>query len=461
MSVPPYAFGPEFVPLQAVVGDDALAAAFAAKSELGGSLALSLVRVGVLDEHAFLRSHLHSGVWREADATLVEACSDAMMRHVPPEIVSGFGMLPLQVDVTGSLVVGVAEPVQRPRLDEAEFFAGMTVVPRLVPWTAFRRAYQRLTGRTVGELPQFPLLDDPLTQDACLRHLTTVEELANAWVRAQRELPPTRAERVDVPPAVAASEPPIVRVVATPASNQPTPIEPVEAVSAAGRRDRAQPTAARTMEPRLSTPAAEFGEEPPSVRSARGGQGRATAASDGIYGPASTVVDRMGHPSAFVRSVVRNMLRAFQSAATTDELMLELAEGLGLIYPITVVLSVRAGQLHVWQASLYRGPREILARRFEYEAVEPWDRVISEGLAFRGRLAPRDPLREMLGRDLSRDTLLFPIAIRGRAVAVVALDAGYEGELTPAGGQYEAVEGGINDALVRILRTRRAVGDAI
>lgn len=479
MNTPPDALsGTGLEALQRYFADDALHEALTLMSELGGSLALNLVRVGAIDETAFVERALAAGAVEQADPILVQSADESLLRLVPSEVISELGMIPLAVTPEGVLLVGVAEPVPSQRLGEAEFFAGVAVQPRMCTASEFCVAFLRITGRVAWPQPDRVHGVASGLLGECLETVEALEEVAAGWVVAHRsgghhgDSDPGTVEAALQPTPPPTVDDRIVRVAPSALSGDPTPIEPPEVVAETAVRLTLE---AEAMSPVGGAPVAEAAAVAPSpssaVAAAPATSGRAadamqraarparTSDVDGIYGPAASVVDRMGHPTPFVRAVVRNMLRGFQDAATTDELMLELAEGLGLIYPNVVVLSVRAGQLHVWQASLYRGPRTLLGQRFEYEGVEPWDRVVCETQAFRGRLPAGDALRALLGRDLGRDTLLFPLAIRGRAVACVALDSGYELELASAGGQYEAVESAINDALVRILRSRRSVGE--
>lgn len=459
----------------------ALQYALTLMSEHGGSLALNLVRVGAIDELEFVAYTSAAGPWQLAEPGLVERADASLLCLVPIEVVSELGMIPLGTQSSGVLLLGVVEPVSAQRLEEAQFFAGVTVDVRICTVSQFCSAHQRLTGRRAWPAPDFTAQPIAQWQHQCLELARSLEDVAARVLLDSRNGPKEAANTADIAPSAypessvpaAFSDRRLIRAVA--GSFDPTPIEPLEAVaddtfrltqaveaiveSDAHARPQNQP-ASPTADPMPAAPAAVRAGQRTTDSVLRAPAGAHQSEVDGVFGPATSVIDRMGHPSPFVRAAVRNMLLSLQEAATTDELMLELAQGLGLIYPNVVVLSVRAKQLHVWQTSLYRGPRNIVGQRFEYEGVDPWGRIVNETQAFRGRLPAGDSLRALLGGVLGRDTLLFPLAIRGRTVACVALDSGYEKELVSAGGQYEAVESAINDALVRILRNRRAVGES-
>lgn len=479
----------EFASLAAFVPNRAIAAALRAKAALGGSLGLNLVRVGAIDEALFASYAVRRYDLTAGDEQLVDSIHPDATRLLPGEIVHEGGLLPLRVDDDQCLLVGVVEPVSAPRIEEAEFFAGLRVEPRVVTMSQFRRAFERVTGHSAAVDDSCASPGDCADPLGCLQCAEGLEPTAADWVArhltgsvevgrmVSSERPIVTQTAAPTPPplpsdelrqAVTAAAPAVLssdgfpggagrRVRfdsgpqdAMPAREDLTPIDPVPAIALAAAQ---RGGALRPVSAPLAAEAVSSGEHARPAPARR-------VDSEGVFGPPNQIVDRMGHPSVFTRSVVRNTIRALAETTSADETMAELAAGLAMSWPTALVFSVRAGQLVVWHAAMYRRPRNVVGFRFDIDGTDPWDRVVREGASFRGRLGPSDPLRQFVGRDLGRDTLIVPIAIRQRTIALVVLDCGYETELAAAGGQWEALETAINDALVRILRQRRPSPDA-
>ncbi len=474
---------PRLDELRRFVEPAALEAALRSKARLGGSLALNLVRIGVVDEVVFAEYATRRYSLRRVALEDVGRPDPALVQRVPGEVVREGGLIPLAVGEGERLVVGVIEPLSDDQLREAEFFAGARVEPCVITLSEFRLVCSEVTG-IASPLPSAPFATQTsAAPEECIRCAEALEPAAAEWVVSYHEqirasgsvgtvddAGDETAEAGEPPPAppeipqdaptdhgAAPSQAPKSSRsdsdAVTPRATQELPagLRPIGALAGAAA------SASNAAAPMSSVPddgAPARGRDPSDAVEVVRGPGL-----EGVFGAPVSLIDRMGYPGTFARAVVRNMLRSIADAESTDDIMRELTDGFGLIYPTAIVLSVRANLLQVWHECLFRGPRSLVGCRIEYEDVQPWDRVVRESVAFRGRLGSADPLRILLGRDLGRDTLVIPISIRLRTVAVLVVDGAYRGDLESIGGQYEAVESALNEAFVRVLRKRRVGAD--
>ena len=84
-----------------------------------------------------------------------------------------------------------------------------------------------------------------------------------------------------------------------------------------------------------------------------------------------------------------------------------------------------------------------------------WQRVRTEQLTFRGALLPDDPLRVLIGRELGSDTLVLPLVMNRRTVAILVLDNGRYQQLPSCGGLFKPFDEAITGALRRMIITNK------
>jgi hypothetical protein len=119
------------------------------KKDSGGSLAVNLVITGAMDDETlavFFRERYRVEPTTEAEIDAVDA---EVFAVIPREIVYELGVFPLAL--TGEeglerLVVGIIDPTEAHVLEEASFFAGNEIVPKLLTIGQFARHYERMTG---------------------------------------------------------------------------------------------------------------------------------------------------------------------------------------------------------------------------------------------------------------------------------------------------------------------------
>jgi len=177
--------------------------------------------------------------------------------------------------------------------------------------------------------------------------------------------------------------------------------------------------------------------------------------AEGRFDAPGGISSAMGPAAGTTRAAFRCALKCVESAVHRDAIAAELVDALGLVYPTALMLTVRAPQMVVWRATVRRGPTFLASQVFDINDGSVWHRVVGENVAFRGALCEHDPLRVLLGRELGRDTMLIPVVMNRRAVAVIALDAGYEGELAPAAGQIDPMLRAVESALRRVILQRK------
>lgn len=175
----------------------------------------------------------------------------------------------------------------------------------------------------------------------------------------------------------------------------------------------------------------------------------------GRFGPPDGVLERTGTPSGATRAAFRIAAKALATVASRDDIATELVESLGLAYPNVLVLSLRLPDVVIWGASIERGSERLVGERFHVQPGSVWERVVSESVAFHGRLAVRDPLRRMLGRDLGDETLVLPLTMKRRTVALLALDCASRPQLPPAAGQFASLSSAVHDAFRRVILSQK------
>lgn len=130
--------------------------ALRAKALHGGSLGLNLVLLGDLSEELLARAWSTRLGLPRATADDLSEVESTTFELLPIEIIYDTGLLPLRRVGEAKLLVGVADPVDPERLDEAQFFAGMEVEACTITATEMASAFESFAGqpwkRRVDEL---------------------------------------------------------------------------------------------------------------------------------------------------------------------------------------------------------------------------------------------------------------------------------------------------------------------
>lgn len=210
------------------------------------------------------------------------------------------------------------------------------------------------------------------------------------------------------------------------------------------------PSSVSSRRPELETPGEPA--EPRFVPTRGGGD---VSDFQGRFGPPDGILERTGTPSGATRAAFRIAVKALDTVTTREGVATEIVESLGLAYPNVLVLSLRLPDVVIWGASIERGNDRLVGERFHVQPGSVWERVVSESVAFHGRLAVRDPLRRMLGRDLGDDTIVLPLTMKRRTVALLVADCASRPQLPPAAGQFASLSAAVHDAFRRVILSQK------
>ncbi len=562
--------------------------ALRAKALHGGSLPLNLVLLGDLNEHVLAAAWGRRHRYRRASADELSGIELSTFELLPIEIIYDTGLLPLRRVGDARLLVGVVDPVEPERLDEAQFFAGMELEPCIVTATEMAGAFEMLAGqpwkRRLDELRRAQQgvadqLDDTVLAQAVDALCAVDTELEKAMFDVDLDrsvalqvgaLPPdvdpsyskrqppatgdpervhTRTELVapsDVEPEtivelgdahrkpaatpvigsgsvaaapVSSSRDEIIEL-EVPASHPDAPTRPMDALRRRG--DDAIPTEPLEPVARITGTSARVSGRSgslPAFRDAHGiertadgraatqstlrlsgvntaapevvdgpsaldvrmtpvaGVDSATVATDtfrairlptvdgvdvtdfhGVFGDRLDIFDGTGTPNDVTRAAFHACGEAIDLTEDRDAIARDLTEVLSIVFPTVLVLSLRLPSLVLWSGHARRGPARLDGQRFDLQEGSVWHRVAAGAEAFRGRLSGHDPLRVVLGRELSDDTIAAPFLMKDRTVAIVVVDAGYLGALPGVEGLWETLERSVAAAFRRaIVQKKRSV----
>jgi hypothetical protein len=140
---------------------------------------------------------------------------------------------------------------------------------------------------------------------------------------------------------------------------------------------------------------------------------------------------------------------------TLEAIAREIVESLGIVFANVMLLHPRMPQLQVWDASLRRGSPRLVGSEIEMADGGFWQRIRTEQLTFRGALLPDDPLRLLLGRELGNDTLIVPLNMNRRTVAILVLDNGRDQALPSFGGLFKGFDEAVTGAFRRMIMTNK------
>jgi hypothetical protein len=167
------------------------------------------------------------------------------------------------------------------------------------------------------------------------------------------------------------------------------------------------------------------------------------------------IFDASGPAQGPVRAAFRSAVKGLNACGSREAIAREIVQSLGIVFDNVLLLQPRLPHLQVWDASLRIGNPRLVGREFEMVDDGFWQRVRIEQLTFRGALLPDDPLRVLIGRELGSDTLVLPLVMNRRTVAILVLDNGRYQQLPSCGGLFKPFDEAITEALRRMIITNK------
>ena len=116
------------------------------KTEHGGSLAVNLVLLGIIEEEALAEFFVGHFEMQRVSGAMLAAVDIAVFERLPLEVIYETGVLPLAVLDDDRLIVGVIDPSEEAGIDEAQFYAGVTLEKRVLTVSQLAHAFERLHG---------------------------------------------------------------------------------------------------------------------------------------------------------------------------------------------------------------------------------------------------------------------------------------------------------------------------
>jgi hypothetical protein len=167
------------------------------------------------------------------------------------------------------------------------------------------------------------------------------------------------------------------------------------------------------------------------------------------------IFDATGPAQGPVRAAFRAAVKGLNACGSREAIAREIVESLGIVFANVLLLQPRLPHLQVWDASLRKGTARLVGAEFEMVDEGFWQRVRTEQLTFRGALLPDDPFRLLIGRELGSDTLVLPLTMNRRTVAILVIDNGRDQALAACGGLFKPFDEAITGALRRMIMTNK------
>lgn len=167
------------------------------------------------------------------------------------------------------------------------------------------------------------------------------------------------------------------------------------------------------------------------------------------------IFDASGPAQGPVRAAFRSAIKGLSVCGSREAIAREIVESLGIVFANVMLLHPRMPQLQVWDASLRRGSPRLIGAEIEMAEGGFWQRIRAEQLTFRGALLPDDPLRQLLGRELGNDSLIVPLNMNRRTVAILVLDNGRDQALPSFGGLFKGFDEAVTGAFRRMIMTNK------
>ena len=167
------------------------------------------------------------------------------------------------------------------------------------------------------------------------------------------------------------------------------------------------------------------------------------------------IFDATGPAQGPVRAAFRSAVKGLNACGSREAIAREIVESLGIVFANVLLLQPRLPHLQVWDASLRKGTARLVGAEFEMVDEGFWQRIRIEQLTFRGALLPDDPFRLLIGRELGNDTLVLPLTMNRRTVAILVIDNGRDQALAACGGLFKPFDEAITGALRRMIMTNK------
>jgi hypothetical protein len=178
-------------------------------------------------------------------------------------------------------------------------------------------------------------------------------------------------------------------------------------------------------------------------------------ATQGSFGRPARIFEATGPAAGVTRAAFRTVVKGLDVTDERDAIAREIVEGLGLVFATACLMTLKVPGLAIWQLSQWEGSPLVIGRRFDMPDDSLWARVTSEGVAFRGRIPDEDPMRRILRGRLGNDSIVMPLAMNRRTIAVLLLDGATRGDLPGLAGQFEPFDAAVTGAFRRMILNRK------
>jgi hypothetical protein len=375
---------------------------------------------------------------------------------VPVELIHDLGVLPMRRLDAETLLVGVVDPYTEARLEEVAFFAGLALEPRVLSLRAMARRFHAVVGRPwkVSE----KLLGDARREGN--EGLVGGSSLAKLLRRVHHSAAPrasTPSEAVEtvaptVEPAPSGGPAPVSMEGEASAPAQAAYRAPFVSLTQASETGRNEEDPARVVEGRFSTRTPSAPVRMPILPTLGVAEQRH---HEGSFASPSEIFRRSAAASVATRAAFRQAIRGLEIAMSRDDVGLELTNSLLLAVPNVSLYSLRVPRAVIWQVASRRGPATLPGLAFPMEEGSVWHQCAQHGTAYRGRIPPTDPGFRLLGREMGEDSIVVPLMMKARTVALLLLDSGYEPGLPGMKGQWEPLHRAISEAFRRAILQRK------
>jgi hypothetical protein len=120
--------------------------AIAAARIRGGTWLEHLLEAGVLDEHRLVDWVSYESKVPRCDPSILAAVPPDVIARIPPEVAYEHRLVPVSLESDGYLQVAMVDPTDNAAIEEAEFFAGVTLIRQVAAATAIAWALHRYYG---------------------------------------------------------------------------------------------------------------------------------------------------------------------------------------------------------------------------------------------------------------------------------------------------------------------------
>lgn len=431
---------------------------------------LALVREGVDADVLADELAAYHGVARALRQDLESADADVFQR-IPIEILRDAGLLPLRASGRERLLVGVVDPGESARIEEAEFFAGVALELRVISVLEMARIFERLSGAPwrIGVDEVVAAGPGPVSGPTATGSSASTRAVA-PHSAPQPSVNERRVTRVEVLPADGEADFELTPALRKKTTGQhptlpprsPSPVSASLAVELRQELGTPPPVAGAEADRLLARerPLRRAAERRP--RTTTGNQAVVLEGAwedlpnDGRLGTVPDVITSLGPAELVTEAAFRCAIEGVAEATNRDEIAQQVVDALCCVYPNVVLLSLRRPYAVVWGAGTEHGGPRLAGVRFELTIGSLWASVAEKGMAYAGPLPGADPLRRLLGRGAGSRCFVVPVVLNRRPVAMLALGASPDRGLPLPGESAEALPRAVARAFKRlILRTKR------